>query len=38
MVAALRSMSGQFELMTGSLTLPPINPFNSFGQDAGSKS
>jgi hypothetical protein len=26
-----------FELMTGSLTLPPIRPVNSFGQDAGLK-
>ena len=36
-VAALRRISGQLELMTGSLTLPPIKPFSSFGQDAGSK-
>ena len=31
MVAALRRMSGQLEMTVFSRTLPPINPFNSFG-------
>lgn len=37
MVAALRSISGQFAAMRGSLILPPISPFSSVGQAAGSK-
>ena len=37
MVATLRSISGQFATMRRSLILPPISPFSSFGQEAGSK-
>jgi|688.fasta_scaffold190158_2 hypothetical protein len=34
---ALRKMSGQFAARSGSLIVPPISPFRSLGQAAGSK-